>query len=197
MASLLPAVLAALAASAARAVPGESPLPPLDAGTSLLVVAPHPDDETLCCAGILQRVAHAGGRVSVAWITSGDASLLDLLFVERSLLGSEAKLRDLGVRRMREARAASALLGVPQSAQFLLGYPDRGLEYLSEHQALPLTARRSRAPRRCPTPSRRSRAIPTPAQASSATWPPCSSACSRRWCWCRARAMRIPITPRR
>jgi LmbE family N-acetylglucosaminyl deacetylase len=135
MASLLPALLAALAASAARAVPGESPLPPLDAGTSLLVVAPHPDDETLCCAGILQRVAHAGGRVSVAWITSGDASLLDLLFVERSLLGSEAKLRDLGVRRMREARAASALLGVPQSAQFLLGYPDRGLEYLSDAAA--------------------------------------------------------------
>ena len=137
MASLLPAVLAALAASAARAVPGESPLPPLDAGTSLLVVAPHPDDETLCCAGILQRVAHAGGRVSVAWITSGDASLLDLLFVERSLLGSEAKLRDLGVRRMREARAASALLGVPQSAQFLLGYPDRGLEYLSDASGAP------------------------------------------------------------
>jgi LmbE family N-acetylglucosaminyl deacetylase len=132
MASLLPAVLVVLAAGAAKAVPAEPQLPPLDAGTSLLVVAPHPDDETLCCAGVLQRVLRAGGRVSVAWITSGDASLLDLLFIEHSVLGGAARLRDLGVRRMREARAASALLGVPQSAQFLLGYPDRGLEYLSD-----------------------------------------------------------------
>src|SRR5213082_1269787 len=34
----------------------------LDAQTSLLVVAPHPDDETLCCAGVIQRVVRAGGR---------------------------------------------------------------------------------------------------------------------------------------
>jgi LmbE family N-acetylglucosaminyl deacetylase len=132
MVSLLPAVLAVLAASAAQAAPAQAQLPPLDAGTSLLVVAPHPDDETLCCAGVMQRVAHAGGRVSVAWLTSGDASLLDLLIIERSVFGSAARLRDLGVRRMQEARAATALLGVPQSAQFFLGYPDRGLEHLSD-----------------------------------------------------------------
>jgi LmbE family N-acetylglucosaminyl deacetylase len=132
MMSLLAAVLALLAAAAAHAVPGEAPLPPLDAGTALLVVAPHPDDETLCCAGVMQRVAHAGGRVSVAWLTSGDASLLDLLLLERSLFDSAARLRDLGVRRMREARAATALLGVRESSLFFLGYPDRGLGHLTD-----------------------------------------------------------------
>jgi LmbE family N-acetylglucosaminyl deacetylase len=121
-------VLAALGASAAPAAPAPPELPPLDAGTSLLVVAPHPDDETLCCAGVMQRVAHAGGRVSVAWLTSGDASLLDLLFIEHSVFGRSSKLRALGARRMREARTATALLGVPGSAQLFLGYPDRGLE---------------------------------------------------------------------
>jgi LmbE family N-acetylglucosaminyl deacetylase len=132
MVSLLPAVLALLAASAAQAAAAQPQLPPLDAGTSLLVVSPHPDDETLCCAGVIQRVTRAGGRVSVAWLTSGDASLLDLLLVERSVFDHAARLRQLGVRRMQEARAASALLGVPQSAQLFFGYPDRGLEDLSD-----------------------------------------------------------------
>ncbi len=128
IASLLLVLLAARAASAAAAAAPE--LPPLDATTSLLVVAPHPDDETLCCAGVMQRVARAGGRVSVVWVTSGDASLLDLLLVERAVFGSAAKLRELGARRMREARAAAALLGVPAGGQLFLGYPDRGVTAL-------------------------------------------------------------------
>jgi len=37
--------------------------PKFDSTTSLLVVAPHPDDETLCCAGVIQRVNAAGGKV--------------------------------------------------------------------------------------------------------------------------------------
>jgi LmbE family N-acetylglucosaminyl deacetylase len=105
-------------------------LPPLDASTSLLVIAPHPDDETLCCAGVMQRVAHAGGRVSVVWITSGDASELDLLLIEHSLLMRPAKARDLAARRMHEARAASTLLGVTIEGQLFLGYPDRGVQRL-------------------------------------------------------------------
>src|SRR5262252_4115942 len=61
-----------------------SALPAIGAGTSLLVISPHPDDETLCCAGVIQRVVHAGGRVSVVWITSGDGSELSMLVVEKS-----------------------------------------------------------------------------------------------------------------
>src|SRR5437879_3710854 len=67
--------------AAARLTPGGSApanpeaLPPIDAGTSLLVVAPHPDDETLCCAGVIQRVLRSGGRASVVWMTSGDAAV--------------------------------------------------------------------------------------------------------------------------
>ena len=102
-------------------------LPPIDATTSLLVVSPHPDDETLCCAGAIQRVLAAGGRVSVVWVTSGDGSRLSLLFVEKSLFAPLEKVRDLAARRMREARAATALLGVPGTQQLFLGYPDGGV----------------------------------------------------------------------
>jgi LmbE family N-acetylglucosaminyl deacetylase len=128
-AALLGALL--LAASAAPAdEPPATALPPIDSRTSLLVVAPHPDDETLCCAGVIQRVLHAGGRVSIVWLTSGDGSRLSSLFVEKELLVHPQKMRALGAQRMGEARAAAAALGVPTQGQFFLGYPDHGLEGL-------------------------------------------------------------------
>jgi LmbE family N-acetylglucosaminyl deacetylase len=96
----------------------------------LLVVSPHPDDETLCCAGAIQRVLAAGGRVSVVWITSGDGSELSMLIVEKSLLKPVAKVRDLAEKRMQEARTATSLLGVDRAQQFFLGYPDGGIKKL-------------------------------------------------------------------
>src|SRR5256885_725283 len=125
-------------AATAAAAPG---LPHLDAQTSLLVVAPHPDDETLCCAGVIQRVVRAGGRASVVWITSGDASELDLLLIGKSLFVKPDKARELAATRMREAREASARLGVPEAGQLFLGYPDRGvLTLLTDHRAMPYTS---------------------------------------------------------
>jgi len=110
--------------------PGAAALPAVDAATSLLVVAPHPDDEILCCAGLMQQVLHAGGRASVVWITSGDAEWLALLLIEHIYLGGAARARELGERRMAEARAATALLGVPPGGQLFLGYPDGGVPAL-------------------------------------------------------------------
>ena len=158
IAGLFPALVAAAwtaawAAAAGASPPGEgaaagrpagraAELPPLDGATSLLVVAPHPDDETLCCAGVIQRVVRAGGRASVVWITSGDASFLDLLLVGKSLTGSASRQRALAERRMREARAAASLLGVPDDRQLFLAYPDRGvLELLTAHRDTVYTSR--------------------------------------------------------
>ena len=152
----LPAVLLGVLLAGAGRAPAASPaalagLPPIDAATSLLVVSPHPDDETLCCAGVIQRVAAAGGHVSVVWVTSGDGSELDLLLVEKSLfMHAGARCASSATRRMREARAATALLGVPAAGQLFLGYPDGGvLELLTAHRTTPYTSplhrRRARA----------------------------------------------------
>jgi LmbE family N-acetylglucosaminyl deacetylase len=124
--------------------PGQSAgdFPEIDATTSLLVVSPHPDDETLCCAGAIQRVVKAGGRASVVWITSGDGSELSMVIVERSLFVKPGKLRDLAVKRMQEARAATALLGITAGQQFFLGYPDRGvLQLMTDNYATPYHSR--------------------------------------------------------
>src|SRR5256884_2727618 len=142
-ATLLAAAARAVRAAGCTAAPAAvaPSLPHLDAQTSLLVVAPHPDDETLCCAGVIQRVVRAGGRASVVWITSGDASELDLLLIERSLFVKPEKARALAATRMREAREASARLGVPEAGQLFLGYPDRGvLRLLTDHRATPYTS---------------------------------------------------------
>jgi len=119
-----------VAAAAPAVASHAAPLPPIDAATSLLVVAPHPDDETLCCAGIMQRVVQAGGRASVVWLTSGDAERLGLWLFEAALFLDPAGARQLGERRMTEARAATALLGVRTDGQLFLGYPDGGLARL-------------------------------------------------------------------
>jgi LmbE family N-acetylglucosaminyl deacetylase len=44
------------------------------AGSRLVVVAPHPDDEVLMCGGLLQMQAAAGGEVLVVAVTDGEGS---------------------------------------------------------------------------------------------------------------------------
>lgn len=119
------------------AAPAEG-VPRIDAQTSLLVVSPHPDDETLCCAGLIRRVLAAGGHASIVWLTSGDGSELDMLLIERELRIHPEKMRDLAGKRMREARAAAAILRVPPGRQFFLGYPDGGLlSLITDHFTTP------------------------------------------------------------
>jgi LmbE family N-acetylglucosaminyl deacetylase len=113
----------------------------IDSATSLLVVAPHPDDETLCCGGVIQRVVGAGGRVTVVWLTSGDAARMNLILMGRSLFPGAAIARELGAQRMREARIAASRLGVASAGQLFLGYPDGGLlELLGTHRTAPYTS---------------------------------------------------------
>jgi len=113
----------------------------IDSATSLLVVSPHPDDETLCCGGVMQRVVGAGGRVTVVWLTSGDAARMNLILMGRSLFPAAAIARELGAQRMGEARIATARLGVAGAGQLFLGYPDGGLlELLGTHRNVPYTS---------------------------------------------------------
>jgi LmbE family N-acetylglucosaminyl deacetylase len=106
------------------------------------VVSPHPDDETLCCAGVIQRVLSAGGHASIVWITSGDAEQSGIPFLDRVFFHTRAAARRLGDERMAEARDAAKALGVPPDGQLFLGYPDGGvLTLLEKNRASVYTAR--------------------------------------------------------
>jgi LmbE family N-acetylglucosaminyl deacetylase len=126
----------------------EPALPPIDASTRLLVVSPHPDDETLCCGGAIARVVHAGGQVSIVWLTNGDATRLAPLLLDHALFPNASQALAMGELRLGEARAATARLGVPAVGQIFLGYPDRGLlalltRYRTQSFLAPLTRTRA------------------------------------------------------
>ena len=104
--------------------------PTFQAGDRLLVVAPHPDDESLCCAGTIQQARTVGAEVFIVWLTSGDAFEFDAALTERTLDPRSAGLQRLGERRIGEARAAAQALAVPDDHLFFLGYPDGGLQRL-------------------------------------------------------------------
>jgi hypothetical protein len=46
--------------------------PLLSPKTRLMVLSPHPDDETLGAGGLIQRVISKGGKVKVAFMTNGE-----------------------------------------------------------------------------------------------------------------------------
>ncbi len=79
----------------------------------VLVIAPHPDDEVLLAAGVMERAVRQGRRVSVIIVTNGDYSC------ERD-----------GYLREAESIAALAVLGVDETNVHFLGYPDGALAQL-------------------------------------------------------------------
>jgi LmbE family N-acetylglucosaminyl deacetylase len=96
-------------------------------GDRILVVAPHPDDEALGCAGVIRKGVTAGAEVHVVLMTNGDASELALIFGERELSSSPEAFVKLGRARQTETLRAMAMLGLPPSHIHFLGYPNNGL----------------------------------------------------------------------
>ncbi len=99
-----PAVREVGLALGARAIDGPALLPGPPPGP-VLVVAPHPDDETIGAGGALARHVERGDVVTVAVLTSG----------ERSSGGSG----DVGAAREAECLAACRVLGLPAAPVFL------------------------------------------------------------------------------
>lgn len=106
------------------------PVPAFTRGQRILVLSPHPDDETLCCAGLIQQARAAGADVTIVWVTAGDGFEFGAMLTRRVLDPSAQDMRALGNARVLEARHAAALLGVNASHTVMLGYPDGGLQRL-------------------------------------------------------------------
>jgi LmbE family N-acetylglucosaminyl deacetylase len=99
----------------------------LNAGTRLLVVAPHPDDESIATGELIQQVSQSGGEVRILLLTNGDNNPWPQRWVERRLrIGDEARRR-WGERRRGEVSQALAQLGLPAQSLQALGWPDMGL----------------------------------------------------------------------
>lgn len=82
---------------------------------TLLVLAPHPDDEVFGCGGLSALVAAAGGRVVPVLLTDGGAG---------DFSGSSDGAAYVATRRTESERAAEILGTEPPR---VLGFPDRSL----------------------------------------------------------------------
>ncbi len=109
-------------------------LPPPQNQTRLLVIAPHCDDETLGCAGLIQDVLLAGGQVTVVIMTNGDGFTFAAEEQFHRLFLTSMDYIQSGYARQKETVHALRRLGVPENQLVFLGYPDRGLRAIwSEH----------------------------------------------------------------
>ena len=84
----------------------------------LLVVAAHPDDESLAAAGLMQAVHAGGGRVELVVATDGEAAFPGL---------DRAARAELGRTRRAELHRALRVHGMAAVAVHWLGLPDSGL----------------------------------------------------------------------
>lgn len=102
-------------------------MPELSSQTRLLVVAPHPDDETLAAGVLIQQVMAAGGCVRVLLLTDGDDNPWPQRWLERRWRIKAEDRQRWGRRRREEVQRALAHLGLPMSSLHALGWPDMGL----------------------------------------------------------------------
>lgn len=93
----------------------------------LLVVAPHPDDETLACGELILSALAAGAAVRVVFATDGDNNPWPQRWIEkRWQIGAKERQR-WGERRRGEAAQALRILGDGLIESRFLGRPDQGL----------------------------------------------------------------------
>jgi len=105
---------------------------PFSGAPVALIIAPHPDDETLGCGGLIARKRLQGDPVHVAYITDGCAAYPDHpVLIPRAL----------AIKREDEARESVRIVGVERTELTFLGARDGTLARLEVQAAAELTNR--------------------------------------------------------
>jgi len=104
-----------------------SELPGFTPHDRVLVVAPHPDDESIATGGLLQAAQAAGAARRVLLVTDGDNNPWPQRWHEKRWHVGPAERARWGARRRSEALAALQMLGVAPADVSCLGLPDLGL----------------------------------------------------------------------
>ena len=104
-------------------------------GRRILVVTPHPDDETFTSGGTLAILAANGNDIRVVVYTSDNAGSRD---------PSMTKDRLKAIRRAEEEEEACRILGIPKENIVWLGHDDGMLEYVDRRELTRQVAREIR-----------------------------------------------------
>jgi len=116
--------------AASRLHPEDLPALSLTNFQHILVIAPHPDDETLGAGGVIQTALANGSEVRVVIVTNGDGQALGPLAIRGKIWPHPVDYIFDGERRQAESTAALKELGLSPDAIAFLGYPDHQLSKL-------------------------------------------------------------------
>ncbi|MFH1476659.1 MAG: PIG-L family deacetylase [Verrucomicrobiota bacterium] len=110
----------------------QSPIPILALSTNdrILVMAPHPDDESLGCGGIIQTAVERHIPVHVVFFTYGDNNQWSFVLYRKYPVLESKAVQGMGLMRRGEALQAAHLLGLEPNQLTFLGYPDFGTLYI-------------------------------------------------------------------
>lgn len=100
-------------------------------GVRILILAPHPDDETFGCGGIIRLLTESKRHVKVIFLTSGDKA--DPSHPSSKIKHAEGHITDYSLMREEESVKALTVLGV--SDYEFLRFPDREL-YICHEKVL-------------------------------------------------------------
>lgn len=92
----------------------------LDIHGSILIIAPHPDDEVFGCSGLIQRCQSRGEQVFICVLTGGEKSH------EKCCNIAETELK---LERRKLAKTINAQLGVSKEHLILLDFPDGKISF--------------------------------------------------------------------
>lgn len=98
----------------------------LDSSDRILVLAPHPDDEILGAAGVIQRSVSMKLPMKVVLFTLGDSNQWSFLLYRKHPVIMPGAVQQMGLVRKAEAIKATSILGVDTKDLIFLGYPDFG-----------------------------------------------------------------------
>ena len=91
-----------------------------------MMIAPHPDDESLDAGVLLQRAVAARSAVRIVYATDGDDNPWPQRLLEKRWRLNDADRARWGKRRRKEAIAALSMLGLSGAHARFLGLPDQG-----------------------------------------------------------------------
>jgi LmbE family N-acetylglucosaminyl deacetylase len=97
------------------------------AGAHVVVVTPHPDDESLAVGGLVQYALAHNATVSILQVTDGDNNPWPQRVLERRLRIGAVERRRWADRRSVEVAAAIAALGLPETSLQRMHWPDMGV----------------------------------------------------------------------
>ncbi|NSW81929.1 MAG: PIG-L family deacetylase [Syntrophothermus sp.] len=99
----------------------------------ILIIAPHPDDESLGTGGLIADAAIRGDKVKILFMTNGDGFHFGAeKYTGRAKVNKDDYLR-YGFQRQKEAICAATKLGIRTNDVTFLGFPDQGLASIWRH----------------------------------------------------------------